>query len=47
MTRDEELRLRLLRWVQSHVIERYSDRSVLSHSEAVEELLEVMHEDPV
>lgn len=35
-------RQRLLGWVQAHFIQRYSDKSVVSHSEAVEELEELI-----
>jgi hypothetical protein len=36
------LRHQLLPWVQDHFIQRYSDQSVVSHHEAVEELCDLV-----
>lgn len=38
----DTLRMRLLPWVQAHLIQRYSDQSVVSHNEGVEELLDAL-----
>ena len=43
---DHDLRLRILNWVQDHHIQRYTDQSVLSHNESVEQLLDVFFEEP-
>lgn len=37
-----DLRQQLLEWVQRHQIRRYSDEFLVSHNEAVEELLDCM-----
>lgn len=37
-----QLRLALLPWVQAHYIERYTDHTLVSHNEAVEELCDVL-----
>lgn len=39
---DHEIRLLFLPWVQAHHIQRYADKTVVSHSEGVEELLELV-----
>lgn len=39
---DHRLRHELLPWVQKHFIQRYSDKSVVSHNEAVEELVDIV-----
>lgn len=36
-----DLRRRLLEWVQAHFIQRYENKTVVSHSEACEELCAV------
>lgn len=38
----QRLRMILLPWVQGHRIQRYSDGSVLSHNEAVNELADLI-----
>lgn len=39
---DHEIRLLFLPWVQAHYIQRYADKTVVSHNEGVEELLEIL-----
>lgn len=43
---NHDLRQALLTWVQAHHIERYTDRRVLSHTEALEDLAEILQEHP-
>lgn len=38
----DPLRMKLLAWVQEHHIQRYSDKSVVSHGEGLEDLLSLM-----
>lgn len=39
---EHRLRMALLPWVQEHFIQRYEDKTVVSHNEAVEELLAIV-----
>lgn len=44
---DQELRHQLLPWVQRHLIRNYNDGHIVSHTEAVEQLIALVKGRPV